>query len=61
MASRTATPVVWLKGGAEKPERRAEPRDNHTHGVWTLEGGCELRFVDARRIGLVRAAPALGA
>lgn len=33
-----------------------DPREKHTHVVWTLEGGRELRFVDPRRFGLVRAA-----
>jgi formamidopyrimidine-DNA glycosylase len=31
-------------------------RAKHTHVAWTLAGGRELRFVDARRFGLVRAA-----
>jgi formamidopyrimidine-DNA glycosylase len=38
---------------------RAEaPREKHTHVVWSLDGGRELRFVDPRRFGLVRAAAA---
>ncbi len=32
------------------------PREKHTHAVWGLSGGGELRFVDARRFGLVRGA-----
>jgi formamidopyrimidine-DNA glycosylase len=36
-----------------------DPREKHTHVVWTLAGGRELRFVDPRRFGLVCAAPAL--
>src|SRR3954469_18169951 len=36
-----------------------EPRERHTHVVWGLDGGRELRFVDPRRFGLVRAATAL--
>jgi formamidopyrimidine-DNA glycosylase len=34
----------------------AEPREKHTHVVWSLDGRRELRFVDPRRFGLVRAA-----
>jgi formamidopyrimidine-DNA glycosylase len=37
----------------------AEAREKHTHVVWTLAGGRELRFVDPRRFGLVQAAAAL--
>jgi formamidopyrimidine-DNA glycosylase len=36
-----------------------DEREKHTHVVWTLEGGRELRFVDPRRFGLVRAARVL--
>jgi formamidopyrimidine-DNA glycosylase len=36
-----------------------DPREKHTHVVWTLEGKKELRFVDPRRFGLVQAARAL--
>jgi formamidopyrimidine-DNA glycosylase len=32
------------------------PREKHTHVVWTLHGKGELRFIDPRRFGLVRAA-----
>jgi len=32
------------------------PRDKHTHVVWRLAGGHELRFVDARRFGWVTVA-----
>src|SRR4051812_30457538 len=28
-----------------------EPREKHTHVVWSLDGGRELRFVDPRRFG----------
>jgi formamidopyrimidine-DNA glycosylase len=38
---------------------REEAREKHTHVVWSLDGGGELRFVDPRRFGLVRAARAL--
>jgi formamidopyrimidine-DNA glycosylase len=31
----------------------AAPREPHTHVVWTLRGGRELRFSDARRFGCV--------
>jgi formamidopyrimidine-DNA glycosylase len=37
-----------------------EAREKHTHVVWSLERERELRFVDPRRFGLVRAARALG-
>lgn len=33
------------------------PRDKHTHVAFGLDGGVELRFVDARRFGCVLAAP----
>jgi formamidopyrimidine-DNA glycosylase len=33
-----------------------EPREKHTHVVWSLDRRRELRFVDPRRFGLVRAA-----
>lgn len=36
----------------------AAPRDKHTHVVWTLSRGRELRFVDARRFGRVAMAKA---
>src|SRR4051812_6826728 len=36
-----------------------DAREKHTHVVWTLAGGRELRFVDPRRFGLVQAAGAL--
>jgi formamidopyrimidine-DNA glycosylase len=39
----------------------SEPREKHTHVIWSLGGGRELRFVDPRRFGLVRAARALAA
>jgi formamidopyrimidine-DNA glycosylase len=31
------------------------PRPRHTHAVFALEGGGELRYVDARRFGVLRA------
>jgi formamidopyrimidine-DNA glycosylase len=34
-----------------------EPRPKHTHVVWRLTDGRELRFVDPRRFGAVRASP----
>jgi len=33
----------------------SEPRARHTHVVWSLAGGDELRFVDPRRFGWVAA------
>jgi formamidopyrimidine-DNA glycosylase len=36
-----------------------DAREKHTHVVWTLERGRELRFIDPRRFGLVQAARAL--
>jgi formamidopyrimidine-DNA glycosylase len=42
-----------------QPQR--EPREKHTHVVWTLDGGRELRFVDARRFGCVIPADAVEA
>jgi formamidopyrimidine-DNA glycosylase len=33
-----------------------EPREKHTHVIWSLDGQRELRFVDPRRFGLVRGA-----
>jgi len=33
--------------------RASEPRGAHTHVVWTLSGGRELRFSDPRRFGQV--------
>jgi formamidopyrimidine-DNA glycosylase len=33
-----------------------DPREKHTHVVWTLDDARELRFVDPRRFGLVQAA-----
>jgi formamidopyrimidine-DNA glycosylase len=44
--------------GRLRVQGAGEPREKHTHVVWSLEGGRELRFVDPRRFGLVRAAPA---
>lgn len=34
-----------------------EPRASHTHVVWSLADGSELRFVDPRRFGWVQASP----
>jgi formamidopyrimidine-DNA glycosylase len=36
------------------------PRAPHTHVVWRLAGGSELRFVDPRRFGWVAVAPTVG-
>jgi len=38
-----------------------EPRAPHTHVVWTLDRGDELRFVDPRRFGSVSPADSLAA
>jgi formamidopyrimidine-DNA glycosylase len=43
--------------GRLRIEPASKPRDKHTHVAWTLSGGTELRFVDARRFGCVLAAP----
>jgi len=37
----------------------SEPRPSHTHVVFTLDGGDELRFIDPRRFGSVTPARAL--
>ncbi len=42
--------------GRLRVQDKGEPRARHTHVVWTLDGGRELRFVDARRFGWVQAA-----
>ena len=47
--------------GRLRLQAAGEPRENHTHVVWTLDDERELRFVDPRRFGLVRAARALAA
>jgi formamidopyrimidine-DNA glycosylase len=39
--------------GRLRVQAAAEPRAPHTHVVWSLSGGRELRFVDARRFGWV--------
>jgi formamidopyrimidine-DNA glycosylase len=31
------------------------PRPPHTHAIWRLDGGRELRYVDVRRFGLIEA------
>ena len=41
--------------GRLRVQAAAEPRAPHTHVVWSLTGGRELRFVDARRFGWVAA------
>jgi formamidopyrimidine-DNA glycosylase len=45
--------------GRLRLQAAGEPRERHTHVVWSLEGGRELRFVDPRRFGLVRPSAAL--
>jgi formamidopyrimidine-DNA glycosylase len=47
--------------GRLRLQAAGEPRERHTHVVWGLEGGRELRFVDPRRFGLVRPAAAIDA
>jgi formamidopyrimidine-DNA glycosylase len=42
--------------GRLRVQTAREPRDRHTHVIWSLADGSELRFVDPRRFGLVRAA-----
>jgi formamidopyrimidine-DNA glycosylase len=41
--------------GRLRLQAAAEPRAPHTHVVWSLAGGRQLRFVDARRFGWVAA------
>jgi formamidopyrimidine-DNA glycosylase len=41
--------------GRLRVQAAAEPRAPHTHVVWSLTRGRELRFVDARRFGWVAA------
>src|SRR3954464_14977689 len=41
--------------GRLRVQAQSEAREKHTHVVWSLESGEELRFVDPRRFGLVRA------
>jgi formamidopyrimidine-DNA glycosylase len=38
-----------------RPQAASEPRAPHTHVVWSLAGGDELRFVDPCRFGWVAA------
>ncbi|MBN2575369.1 MAG: bifunctional DNA-formamidopyrimidine glycosylase/DNA-(apurinic or apyrimidinic site) lyase [Deltaproteobacteria bacterium] len=53
----SGTLVVHLgMTGRLRVDRARAARDKHTHVAWTLLGGDELRFVDARRFGLVLAA-----
>jgi formamidopyrimidine-DNA glycosylase len=47
--------------GRLRVEPADAPRVAHTHVVFTLDDGRELRFVDARRFGWVEPAPALAA
>jgi formamidopyrimidine-DNA glycosylase len=47
--------------GRLRVEDARTARVKHTHVAWTLSGGRELRFVDPRRFGLVRAAAATDA
>jgi formamidopyrimidine-DNA glycosylase len=42
--------------GRLRVQPAAAPRDRHTHVVFRLDGGDELRYVDARRFGWVVAA-----
>src|SRR5512140_720137 len=39
--------------GRLRVEKANVPRDKHTHVAFALDGGVELRFVDARRFGCV--------
>ncbi len=41
--------------GRLRVQAASEPRAPHTHVVWSLAGGDELRFVDPRRFGWVAA------
>lgn len=45
--------------GRLRTQAAREPRVPHTHLVWTLDTGDELRFVDPRRFGWIGAAVAL--
>ena len=47
--------------GRLRLQAAAEPRAPHTHVVWSLAGGDELRFVDPRRFGWVAASQNVGA
>jgi formamidopyrimidine-DNA glycosylase len=42
--------------GRLRLHRASDPREKHTHVVWSLPGQRELRFVDPRRFGWVQAA-----
>ena len=43
------------RSGRLRLQAASEPRAPHTHVVWSLAGGGELRFVDPRRFGWVAA------
>jgi formamidopyrimidine-DNA glycosylase len=45
--------------GRLRLQAASEPRAPHTHVVWTLDHGEELRFIDPRRFGSVSAADSL--
>jgi formamidopyrimidine-DNA glycosylase len=45
--------------GRLRLQQAGDAREKHTHVVWSLASGRELRFVDPRRFGLVQAATAL--
>jgi formamidopyrimidine-DNA glycosylase len=47
--------------GRLRLQAASEPRARHTHVVWSLAGGDELRFVDPRRFGWVAASKNLDA
>jgi formamidopyrimidine-DNA glycosylase len=51
---------LGMSGRLQLDKADAE-RARHTHLVWTLEGGRELRFVDPRRFGWVNAAQTVDA
>lgn len=60
--TRDGKDAVWLihlgMSGRLRVQAGTDPRVPHTHVVWTLDSGDELRFSDPRRFGLVRAARA---
>jgi len=54
----TGTLLIHLgMTGRLRVEARRAPKAKHTHVVWTLSGGNQLRFLDSRRFGWVLAAP----
>lgn len=58
-ARRMGTLLIHLgMTGRLRLEGASAPRDKHTHVVWRLSSGRELRFVDARRFGWVAVAAA---